>query len=53
MKLVNINEIFNWTKKNIYIEEHNFLSFVRKFGDKYDKKLMDVAIKTGIDAVKN
>ena len=28
------------------------MSFARKFGDKYDKKLMDTATKTGIDAAK-
>ena len=28
------------------------LSFVRKFGDKYGKKLMDTETKTGIDAAK-
>ena len=26
------------------------MSFARKFGDKYDKKLKDTATKTGIDA---
>ena len=29
-----------------------FLSFARKFGDKYGKKLMDTATKTGIDVAK-
>ena len=29
-----------------------FLSFARKFGDKYGKKLMDTATKRGIDAAK-
>ena len=28
------------------------MSFARKFGDKYGKKLMDTATKTGIDASK-
>ena len=28
------------------------MSFARKFGDKYSKKLMDTATKTGIDAAK-
>ena len=28
------------------------MSFARKFGDKYGKKLMDTAKKTGIDAAK-
>ena len=31
---------------------YSFLSFARKFGDKYGKKLMDTATKTGIDAEK-
>ena len=35
-----------------YVKGHSFLSFVRKFGDKYGKKLMDTATKTGIDAAK-
>ena len=29
-----------------------FFSFARKFGDKYGKKVMDTATKTGIDAAK-
>ena len=28
------------------------MSFARKFGDRYGKKLMDTAAKTGIDAAK-
>ena len=35
-----------------YVKGYSFLSFVRKFGDKYGKKLMDNATKTGIDAAK-
>ena len=35
-----------------YVEGYSFLSFARKFGDKYGKKLMDTATKTGIDAAK-
>ena len=35
-----------------YVREDGFLSFARKFGDKYGKKLMDPATKTGIDAAK-
>ena len=35
-----------------YAEGYGFLSFARKFGDKYGKKLMDTATKTGIDAAK-
>ena len=28
------------------------MSFAKKFGNKYDKKLIDTAAKTGIDAAK-
>ena len=35
-----------------YVEGYGFMSFARKFGYKYFKKLMDTAIKTGIDAAK-
>ena len=35
-----------------YVKGYVFLSFVRKFGDKYGKKLMDTATETGIDAEK-
>ena len=35
-----------------YVQEYSFLSFARKFGDKYGKKLMDTATKTEIDAAK-
>ena len=35
-----------------YVKGYDFLSFVRKFGDKYGKKLMDTASKRGIDAAK-
>ena len=35
-----------------YVKGYGFLSFAKKFGDKYRKKLMDTATKTGIDAVK-
>ena len=31
---------------------YDFLSFARKFGDRYGKKLMDTATKAGIDAAK-
>ena len=33
-----------------FVKGYGFLSFARKFGDKYGKKLMDTATKTGIDA---
>ena len=35
-----------------YVQGYGFLSFARKFGDKYGRKLMDTATKTGIDAIK-
>ena len=35
-----------------YVQGYGFLSLTRKFGDKYGKKLMDTARKTGIDATK-
>ena len=35
-----------------YVKGYGFLSFARKFGDTYGKKLMDTATKTGIDAAK-
>ena len=35
-----------------YVERYGFLSFARKFGDKYGRKLMDTVTKTGIDAAK-
>ena len=35
-----------------YVKRSGFLSFARRFGDKYAKKLMDTATKTGIDAAK-
>ena len=35
-----------------YVKGFGFLSFARKFGNKYGKKLMDIATKTGMDAAK-
>ena len=35
-----------------HIEGYGFLSFAKMFGNKYGKKLMDTATKTGIDAAK-
>ena len=35
-----------------YVEGYGFLSFSRNFGDKYGKKLMDNATKTGKDFAK-
>ena len=51
-QIQNINTIFNWTKRNKPVEGYGFLLFARKFGDKYRKKLMDNATKTGIEAAK-
>ena len=34
------------------VEGYGFLSFARTFDDKYGKKLMDTATKTGMDAAK-
>ena len=35
-----------------YVQGYGFLSLAREFGDKYGKRLMDIEIKTGIDASK-
>ena len=35
-----------------YIKGYGFLSFARKSGDKYGKKIIDTVKKTGIDAAK-
>ena len=35
-----------------YVKGYWFLSFAKKFGNKYCKKLIDTAGKTGIDAAK-
>ena len=35
-----------------YVKRYGFLSFARRFGDKYSKKLMDTTTKTGIDVAK-
>ena len=35
-----------------YVKRYSFLSFARKFGDKYGKKLIDTTTKTGTDAAK-
>ena len=35
-----------------YVKGCGFLSLAREFGDKFGKKLMDTAAKTGIDAAK-
>ena len=36
-----------------YVPGYRFLSFVKSFGDKYGKKLMNTATKTGLNATKN
>ena len=35
-----------------YVKGYSFLSFARKFGNKFGKKLMDNATKIGMDAAK-
>ena len=35
-----------------YVKGYRLLSFARTFGDKFGKKLMDTATKSGIDAAK-
>ena len=35
-----------------YVKGHGFLSFAKTLGNKYGKKLMDTASKTGLDAAK-
>ena len=35
-----------------YVKGYGFLSFTRKFGDKFGKTLLDTATKTGMDAAK-
>ena len=35
-----------------YVKGYGFLSFARKYGDKYGRKLIGTAKKTGIDAAK-
>ena len=35
-----------------FVKEYGFLSFARKFGNKYGKNLMDTATKPGIDTAK-
>ena len=35
-----------------YVKGYDFLSFASTFGDKYGKKWMDTATKTGMDASK-
>ena len=35
-----------------YVKGYSFLSFAKKFKDKYGKKLIDTAIKTRLDAAK-
>ena len=35
-----------------YVKSYGFLSFAKRFGNTYGKKLIDTATKTGIDAAK-
>ena len=38
------------SKYRKYVPGYDFFSFARKFGNKYGKKLMNTATKTGINA---
>ena len=40
------------SKYRKYVSGYGFLSFARKFGDKYGENLMNTATKTGINAAK-
>ena len=35
-----------------YVKGYGFLSFAKKIGDKYGKKVMDTTTKSGMDAAK-
>ena len=35
-----------------YVKGYGFLSFAKNVGNKYGKKLIDTATKTGVDAAK-
>ena len=39
-------------RKRKFVERYVFLSFARTFGDKYGKRIMETATKTGIDVSK-
>ena len=39
-------------KRREYVQGYGFLLFSKRFGDKYGKKLINTAAKTGIDAAK-
>ena len=41
------NALFNKPKERRYVKGYGFLSFARNFGNKYGKKVMNTAIKTG------
>ena len=40
------------SKYRKYVKGYGFWSFAIRFSDKYGKKLMDTATKTGMDAAK-
>ena len=40
------------SRRRKHVQSYGILSFERKSGDKYGKKLMDTETKTAIDAVK-
>ena len=43
---------YNRTKVQKYAKGYGFLSFVRRFGNKYGTKLIDTATKIEIEAAK-
>ena len=46
------NEILNRAQIWKILKGYGFLSFAKRFGNKYGKKLMDTTTKTGMDAEK-
>ena len=46
------NEMFKEPKHRKYVKGYGFLSFAKKIGNKYGKKIMEAATKTEIDAAK-
>ena len=46
------NEILTEPRFRKYVKGNGFLSFARKYGNKYGKKLLDTTTKIGIDAAK-
>ena len=45
-----MDRYYKWDQDRKYLEGYDFLSFAKKFGDKYGKKLLDTATKVRIGA---